>query len=87
MLLIIIAEDVTTRKAMNFQDDVPSIPIENLKNHYVLVFDLISMLDAAEKIQNPELLGEPLTLELNFTYPLEQVTDLIVLGNECLRLQ
>ena len=26
---------------MNFQDDIPSIPIDNFKNHYVLVFDLI----------------------------------------------
>ena len=31
---------VTTMKAMNFQDDIPSIPIDNLKDHYVLVFDL-----------------------------------------------
>ena len=28
---------VTTLKAMNFQDDIPSIPIDNLKDHYVLV--------------------------------------------------
>ena len=31
---------VTTRKAMNFQDDFPSIPIDDFKDHYVLVFDL-----------------------------------------------
>ena len=30
---------VTTMKAMNFQDDIPSIPIDNFKDHYVLVFD------------------------------------------------
>ena len=34
---------VTTMKAMNFQDDMPSIPIDNFKDHYVLVFDLTSM--------------------------------------------
>ena len=34
---------VTTMKAMNFQDDIPSIPIDNFKDHYVLVFDLTSM--------------------------------------------
>ena len=28
----------------------------------------------------PELVGEPLKLELNFTFPLEYVTELIVLG-------
>ena len=34
---------VTTMKAMKFQDDIPSIPIDNFKDHYVLVFDLTSM--------------------------------------------
>ena len=29
---------VTTMKAMNFQDDIPSNPIDNFKDHYVLVF-------------------------------------------------
>ena len=67
-------------KAMNFQDDIPSIPIDNFKDHYVLVFDLTSMQDATENCQNQEFVGEPLRLELNFTHPLEQVTELIVLG-------
>ena len=40
---------VTTMKAMNFRDDIPSIPIDNFKEHYVLVFDLTSMQDATEK--------------------------------------
>ena len=39
---------VTTMKAMNFQDDILSIPIDNFKNHYVLVFDLTSIQDATE---------------------------------------
>ena len=71
---------VTTMKAMNFQDDIPSIPIDNFKDHYVLVFDLTSMQDATEKCRYAELNGEPLRLELNFTFPLEHVTELIVLG-------
>ena len=62
---------VTTMKAMNFQDDIPSIPIDNFKDHYVLVFDLTSMQDATENCHYPELVGEPLRLELNFTFPLE----------------
>ena len=40
---------VTTMKAMNFQDDIPSISIDNFKDHYVLVFDLTSMQGATEK--------------------------------------
>ena len=71
---------VTTMKAMNFQDDMPSIPIDNFKDLFVLVFDLNSMQDAAENCHYPELVGEPLRLELNFTFPLEHVTELIVLG-------
>ena len=71
---------VTTMKAMNFQDDIPSIPIDDFKGHYVLVFDLTSMQDATESCHYPELVGEPLRLELNVTHPLEIVTELIVLG-------
>ena len=70
---------VRTVKAKNFQDDIPSIPIDSFKNHYVQVFDLTSMQDATEKCRYPELFGEPLRLELNFTFPQEHVTELIVL--------
>ena len=71
---------VTTMTAMNFQDDIPSIPIDDFKDHYVLVFDLTSMQDATENYHYPELVGEPLRLELKFTNPLENGTELIVLG-------
>ena len=71
---------VTTMKAMNFQDDIPSIPLDDFKDHYVLVFDLTSMQDATEICHYPELVGEPLRLELNLTNSHENVTELIVLG-------
>ena len=71
---------VTTMKAMNFQDDCPSIPIVDSKDHYVLVFDLTSIQDATENCHYPELVGEQLRLELNITQPLENVTELFVLG-------
>ena len=67
-------------KAMNIQDDTPSIPIDDFKDHYVMVFDLNSIQDASENCHYPELVGEPLRVELNFTQPLEIVTELIVLG-------
>ena len=72
---------VTTMKAMNFQDDIPSIPIDNFKDHYVQVFDLTSMQDATDNCQYPERVGEPSRLELNSLFPLEHVTQLIVLGH------
>ena len=67
-------------KAMNFQDDIPSIPFDNFKENYVLVFDLTSMQDATENCHYPELVGEPLRLELNFPFPLERVTEFILLA-------
>ena len=70
---------VTTMKAMNFRDDIPSIPIDNFKDHYVLVFNLTSMQDATENCHYSEKVGEPLRLELNFTFLLEHVTELIAL--------
>ena len=69
---------VTTMKAMSFQDDIPSIAIDDFKDHYVLLFDLTSMQHATQNCHYPELVGEPLRLELHFTNPLENVTELIV---------
>ena len=67
-------------KTMNFLDDIASLPFEDFKNHYVLVLDLTSIQDAIESNHYLELVGEPLRPELNFTFPLEHITELIVLG-------
>ena len=67
-------------KAVIFQDDIRSIAIDTFKDHYVLVFDLTSMQDATVNCHYPELVRGPLRLELDFTFPLEYVTELIVLG-------
>ena len=58
---------VTTMSAMNFQDNIPSIPVDNFKDHDVPVFDLTSMQDATEHCHYPELIGERLRLELYFS--------------------
>ena len=71
---------VTTMKAMNFQDEIPSIPVDNFKDHYVLDFDLTSMKDATEHCHYPEIFREPLRLQPYFSSPLENVTEVIVLG-------
>ena len=65
---------------MNFQDDMLSIPSDNFKDHYVLVFELSWMQDATENCHYPELVGDPLRLDQNFTFLSEHVTELIVLG-------
>ena len=71
---------VTTMKAVNVKGDTPSFPGDNFKDPYELVFDLTSMKDATEHCHYPELLGEPLRLELYFNSSLENVTKIIVLG-------
>ena len=65
---------------MNFQDHIPSIPIDNFKNHHVPVLDLTSMQNSTENSHYPELVGEPLSFELSFTFPQEHKTELIVLA-------
>ena len=71
---------ITAMKAMIFQNDIPSFPIDKFKDHYVLVFDLTSIQDATENCHHPELVGEPLRLELYFIFPIEHVIELFVLG-------
>ena len=67
-------------KATKFQVDLPSLPDDNFKDHYVLVFDLTSSQVAFQKCYYPELVKKPLQLELNFTFFPEHATELIILG-------
>ena len=71
---------VTTMKAMNFQDDIPSIPVDKINNHLVIVFELTSVQHATEKCHYPKLFGQPPGQKLKFTFPLEHVTELNILG-------
>ena len=71
---------VTTNEVMIFEDDIPSIPIDNSKDDHVMVLDLFSIKDSNEHSNYPKLVGRTLRLGLIFTYPLEPVTDLIVFG-------
>ena len=68
---------------MNFQDDISSFPFDNFEGQYVLVFvvfDLNSINDVSETCLDPELVREPLKLELHFSFSPEHLTELIVLG-------
>ena len=78
---------VTTMIAMQFNEDFPALPIEDFQNHYILVFDLTSLQDAAEQLHYAELSGEKLRLEMFFLFPLEQVTEVIVLGERLSNIQ
>ena len=61
--------------------------MEDFQNHYILVFDLSSLKDAAEQLHYPELSGESLRLETFFQFPLEQVMEVIVLGERLSNIQ
>ena len=73
---------VTTMKAMNFQVDIPSVPIDNFQDSKVLVFDLTSMQNVNEICDYSAPVGEPLRLRLNLTFPLEHVIELIANGEQ-----
>ena len=56
--------------------------MEDFQNHYILAFELTSLQDAAEQLPYPELSGESLRLEMFFQFPLERVTEVILLGEK-----
>ena len=59
---------VTTMEAMNVHDDIPSIPIDDFKDRYMLVSDLTPLQDATGNRHYPKLVGERLRLATKF-YP------------------
>ena len=74
-------------KALQFNEGFPALPMEDFQIHYILVFDLTSLQDAAEHLHYQELSGESLRLEMFFQFHLEQVTEVIVLGERLSNLQ
>ena len=71
---------VTTMKAMKYNDETPTLPFDDYDNHYILVFDLTSLQDAADQIHYPEIIGGSLRLEMYFDESLEKAVEVIVLG-------
>ena len=61
--------------------------MENFQNHFIFLFDLKSLQDAAEQLHYSELNGEGLKLEKRFFCPFEQVTKDIVLGERLSNFQ
>ena len=60
----------------------PKFQLIFFKDHFVLKFDLTSMQETNGNCHYPELFGEPLRLELNFSFPVEHVTELIVIREQ-----
>ena len=58
-------------EAMNFQYDIPAFLPSIIEDPFVPMFNFTSMQDPTEKCHYPDLVGEPLRLELHLTFPLE----------------
>ena len=71
---------VTKMKAMQFNNFCPALPMKDFQIHYNPSFDLTSLQDAAEQLHYQEVSGESLRSEMFFQIYLEQVTEIIVLG-------
>ena len=54
---------------MQFNEDFLAFPMEAFQNHFILVFDLTSIQDAAEQLHYPELSWESLRIEMFFHFP------------------
>ena len=54
---------VKKRKAMQFNQNLLVLPIEEFQSHYILVFDLILPQGAANQLWYPDLSEKRLTLE------------------------
>ena len=78
---------VTTMKALHFNGDFPALPMEEFQNHYILVFDLTSLRDAAEQLHNPALCGEGLRIEMFSNFRVFPVPEVIVLGEKLINVQ
>ena len=65
---------------MQFNEDFPPLPMKDFQNHYILVFDLTSLQNAAEQLHYAELCRESLRLERFFQFPLDKITAVTVSG-------
>ena len=72
---------------MQFSEDFPALPMAVFQNHYILIFDLTSLQDAAEQLHYPNFSGESLRLEMFLQFSLEEVTEVIVLGEKLSNIQ
>ena len=78
----------TTIKALQFNEEFPTVPMENFQSHCTLDFDLTPLQNVAEELHCPERISrESLTSEMFFQFLLKQVPELIVLGERLSNVQ
>ena len=67
------------RKTTSSQVAITAFIKHKLKDHCLLLFDLTPLKDEIEPNYDLELAGDPLRLVRNVTFPLEHLTELVVL--------
>ena len=58
------------------------IPMQEYDNHYILVFDMTSTLEASHEFIHPELTNSTIGIELSFTDNLTNPVELFLLGEK-----
>ena len=74
-------------KAMKIQDDIPSISVDNIGNHYVLMLGLTSMEVATKNCHHSGLVGKPLRREVTLFMLWKMLLNSLFWENECLWMQ
>ena len=68
--------------ALGFENSGHEIPLSEYSDHYVLVFDLTSTQQASHNYIHPESTNAPITIELIFSAPLADNTEVFLLGEK-----
>ena len=73
-----------TLKSLHFYHDGPNVPLEQYKNHFVMVSDLTSTQQSNDQVYYPELIGGALRLEMVFEQALKSQLKFYSLENSWL---
>lgn len=68
--------------ALSFADHGHGIPLDQYKDHFVIVFDLTSTLEASQEYIHPELTNTSLSVEFTFGTPLTNAIEVFFIGEK-----
>ena len=71
-----------TVENLNIKSDGNGIPVDHYKDHFIMVFDLTPTREADSDVYFPDLVGEPLRIELYFTEALTNAIEVVFLGEK-----
>lgn len=71
-----------TLQSLNFEQDGPGVSLTEYEDHFWVVIDTTSVLEANTEIYYPEIVGAGIRLELYFSAALTNTLELILLGEQ-----